>query len=73
LRGSVVRLTPNSGKQIVGTLSDISDSSLSLPSDTGLKVIPRNSIRKLEWRDRDAHRFCRSPRSEPISKRCPVE
>ena len=57
LRGAVVRLTPISGKQIVGTLSDISDSSLSLSSDTGLKVIPRNSIRKLEWRDRDAHPF----------------
>jgi hypothetical protein len=53
-------LTPNSGKQIVGTLSDISDASLSLSSDTGPKVIPRNSIRKLEWRDRDAHPFMSS-------------
>jgi hypothetical protein len=57
LRGSVVRLTPNSGKQIVGTLSDISDTSLSLYSDTGPKVIPRDSIRKLEWREKEAHPF----------------
>jgi len=57
LRGSVVRLTPLSGQRIVGTLSDINDASLSLTSDTGLKVIPRNSIRKLEWRDRDGHPF----------------
>jgi hypothetical protein len=57
LRGSVVRLTPLSGQRIVGTLSDISDASLTLSSDTGLKVIPRNSIRKLEWRDRDGHPF----------------
>jgi hypothetical protein len=57
LRGSVVRLTPNNGERIVGTVSDISDVSLSLSSDTGLKVIPRNSIRKLEWRDQDGHPF----------------
>jgi hypothetical protein len=57
LRGAVVRLTPNSGERIVGTLSEISDASLSLSSDTGVKVIPRNSIRKLEWRDRDGHPF----------------
>jgi hypothetical protein len=57
LHGAVVRLTPNSGERFVGTLSEISDASLSLSSDTGVKVIPRNSIRKLEWRDRDAHPF----------------
>jgi hypothetical protein len=53
----VVRVTPSSGERFVGTLTDITDASLTLSADTGPKVIPRNSIRKLEWRDRDAHTF----------------
>lgn len=50
LRGSVVRVTPKSGERVVGTLTDVSDASLTLSSDTGPKVIPRASIRKLEWK-----------------------
>jgi hypothetical protein len=60
LHGATVRVTPHQGSRIVGTLTDISDTSLSVLSDSGPKVLPRDSIRKLEWRDADGHPVLRS-------------
>jgi len=56
LRGSLVRVTPLSGARIIGTLTDVGDVSLTVTSDKGVETIRRDSVRKLEWRDRHGHR-----------------